>query len=155
MIGSKLKQLYGRLEIHINKLFAAAVMSSFGAPVTFVFSIVISSLVNDWTGLDGFKLMSLFFLSFLVSLFFTFALTVFVFLFAKVFGMVSVNAALVSLICLVAFGFLTVIGVDFRDAPDLRMQVYALGLAAVNALIFMLLAFKQTKKYITINNIAT
>jgi hypothetical protein len=145
MIGSKLKQLYGRLEIPSNKLFAAAMMSSFGAPVTFVFTIVISSLVNDWTGLDGFKLMSLFTMSFLVSLLFTFTLTIFVFLFAKVCGMVRVNAALVSLICLVAFGFLTVIGVDFRDAPDLRMQVYALGLAAVNALIFMLLAFKQPK----------
>ena len=145
MIGSKLKQLYGRLEIQINKLFAVAVMSSFGAPVTFVFTIVISSLVNDWTGLDGFKLMSLFFLSFLVSLFFTFALTVLVFLFAKVFGIVSVNAGLVSLVCLVAFGFLTFIGVDFRDAPDLRMQIYAFGLAAANALIFMLLAYKQPK----------
>jgi hypothetical protein len=155
MIGSKLKHFYGRLEIPSNKLFAAAMMSSFGAPVTFVFTIVISSLVNDWTGLDGFKLMSLFFLSFLVSLFFTFALTVFVFMFSKVFGIVSVNAGLVSLICLVAFGFLTVIGVDFRDAPDLRMQTYAVGLAAVNALIFMLLAYKQPKKYNVINNIAT
>ncbi len=155
MFSSKLKQFYGRLEIPSNKLFAAAVMSSFGAPITFVFTIVVNSLVNDWTGLDGFKLMSLFFLSFLVSLFFTFALTVFVFLFAKVFGIVSVNAGLVSLVCLVAFGFLTVIGVDFRDAPDLRMQIYAVGLAAVNALIFMLLAYIQPKKYNAINNIAT
>jgi hypothetical protein len=143
MIGSKLKQLYCKLHMPTNKLFAAAVISSFGAPVAFVFSVVTSSLVHDWTGLDAFKLMSLFTLSFLVSLLFTFTLTIFVFLFAKVCGMVSVNAALVSLICLVAFAFLTVIGIDFRDAPDLRMQVYALGLAAVNALIFMLLAFKQ------------
>ena len=145
MFGSSLKQLYGKLDMPIKKLFGAAVISSFGAPVTFVLIVVVSSIVHEWKDLDSFKVTSMFGLSLLVSLICTLTVTVLVFLIAKVFRLKSVNVGLASLICLFIFACLTVIGVDFRDAPDLRMQFSAVGLATVNVFLFMLLAYKQSE----------
>lgn len=154
MVGSKLKQLYGRLDMSIDKLMGVSVIASFGAPVAFTIFLGVLFIVSVKNStfqkaidenLIGLLATSLG-LAWLVSLFLTMALTFVIYLLANFFGKKAINVGLVSVVCVTAFIIFAVSRMDFRDVPDLGTPSLLVGLAAANALVFIFLAYRWSKK---------
>ncbi len=163
MVGSKLKQLYGRLNMSTDKLMGASVLASFGAPVAFAvfLSVLFILSFKNFTfqkiieenslGLVATSLG----LAWLVSLFLTLTLTFVIYLIANLFGKKVINVGLVSVVCVAGFIMFAISRMDFRDVPDLGVPSFLVGLAAANAFAFSFLAFKWSKNNNSnINNIA-
>ena len=154
MVSSKLKQLYGRLNMSIDKLMEASVIASFGAPVAFVgfLSVLFILSIKNFTfqkaieeNLMGLLATSLG-LAWLVSLFLTMMLTFVIYLLANLFGKKVINVALVSVVCVTSFIGFAISRMDFRDVPDIGTPMLLIGLTVANAFVFMLLAYRQSKK---------
>lgn len=154
MVGSKLKQLYGRFNMSTDKLMGASVLASFCAPIAFAgcWSVLFILSVKNFTfqktieeNLLGLVATSLG-LAWLVSLFLTLTLTFVIYLIANLFGKKVINVGLVSVIYVTGFIIFAISRMDFRDVPDLGLPSFLIGLAAANALTFSFLAFRWSKE---------
>jgi hypothetical protein len=139
----KNNNFFSKLNLPTSRLFESGIIASLGAPVVFVIFYGVFSIFFG-ENLEISKAKDLFILSSVVSIFLTMVLTTVIYLLAKLFGQVCINVGFAAFVGLIGFSFFVLL--TLGDKTNSSIAVFFIGLAAVNALIFILLAYRWSKK---------
>jgi hypothetical protein len=140
MIISKLKLFYSKLDLPTDKLFKYGVIASLGAPIA-LFCIWLSFGTSSFQNIEIQNVASFFAMLWAISLFSTIILITGVYLVMKFRSLATVNTGLASIACILGF---CVFAVGMLGSFESALPVVYIAIA--NALIFMFLAYRQSKK---------
>ncbi len=134
------KNFLEKFNLPVSKLFGSAAIASFGSPFAFVLFWCVSSYFSE-ENLTFQNAIGVFVMSSVMSLFFTMVITTIIYLMTKLSAIESVNVGFVSLVCIPGF-FIFALAMSESFQGGLFISCFAL----INALVFMYLAYRWSKK---------
>jgi hypothetical protein len=134
------KKFVAKFNLPVSELFGSGVIASFGSPFAFVLFWCVSSYFSEGN-LTFQNAIGVFVMSSVVSLFFTMAITTVIYLMTKLSSIEAVNVGFVSLVCIPGF-FIFTLALSESFQGGLVISCFAL----INALIFMYLAYRWSKR---------